>query len=125
MLKKLLAVVGITAALLAVSVGGLAAAPMPEGLAAETLPAPVAETVVLGTLGAELSAQTYQTSTTPQLDTETIMEGVNEGVSYGFDFANAFMPLVIILVGFAVAGGVIGLLVKIGPQIGRMIKNAF
>mgnify|MGYP000853422439 CR=1 FL=1 len=87
--------------------------------------APLAETVVLGTLGAELSAQTYQTSTTPQLDTDSIMEGVNEGVTYGFDFANAFMPLVIILVGFAVAGGVIGLLVKIGPQIGKMIKSAF
>ena len=124
MVNKLLAVVGIAAAMLAVSVGGLAAAPL-DGEATAPLAVPLAETVVLGTLGAELTAQTYQTSTTPQLDTETIMEGVNEGVSYGFDFANAFMPLVIILVGFAVAGGVIGLLVKIGPQIGKMIKNAF
>ena len=115
MLKKLLAAVVVTVALVALSVGGIAAAP---------LDAPPAENTVLGALGAELSANQYQTMTA-ELDTQALMDGVNEGVSYGFSFANVFLPLIVIMVGFAVAGGVLGLLMKIGPQIARMIKSAF
>jgi len=95
-------------------VTGIAAAPLAG--------APIAGTVVLGTLGAELTARDMQTAT---LDSEVLMDGVNQGVEYGFTFANAFIPLIIIMVGFAVAGGVLGLLVKLGPQIAKMIKNAF
>ena len=90
-------------------------------LAGAPILAPAADTVVLGTLGAELTARDMQTAT---LDSEVLMDGVNQGVEYGFTFANAFIPL-IIMVGFAVAGGVLGLLVKLGPQIAKMIKNAF
>jgi len=117
MLKKLLAVVVVTVALVALSAGGLAAAP---------LDAPLAENTVMGTLGAGLEANHYQTATEESLlDTQALMDGVNEGVAYGFTFANVFLPLVVIMVGFAVAGGVLGLLMKIGPQIARMIRSAF
>lgn len=120
MLHKMFLAVVVAVALAVFAVGGLAAAPLDDAISA-----PPVDSVVMGTLGAELTAQTYQTTTIPELDTEAILDGVNQGVGYGFTFANAFMPLIIILVGFAVAGGVLGLLVKLGPKIASMIKSAF
>ena len=78
----------------------------------------------MGTMGARLYA-TQSSSPTVGLDTEILMEGINQGVEYGFSFATGFIPLVVVMVGFAVAGGVLGLLFRMGPQIARMIRNAF
>ena len=81
-------------------------------------------TATMGTMGARLYA-TQSSSPTVGLDTEILMEGINQGVEYGFSFATGFIPLVVVMVGFAVAGGVLGLLFRMGPQIARMIRNAF
>ena len=65
-----------------------------------------------------------QQGTVPTLDTEAIMESVNDGVAYGFEFATAFTPLITIIIGFAVAGAIIGVLFALGLKIARMIKKA-
>lgn len=93
--------------------------------AAEVLASPYAleaAPVMLHT-AVTLRATTQQTSV-PTLDTEAIMGSVNEGVSYGFQFATAFTPLITIIIGFAVAGAIIGVLFALGPKIAKMIKNA-
>ncbi|MBN1284535.1 MAG: hypothetical protein JXB47_03975 [Anaerolineae bacterium] len=121
MVRKMLLAVVVALALLPV-VGVAAAAPSGGPLAV-----PGADTVVLGTLGAELTAQDYQTATpvtVPTLDTGEIMDSVNEGVGYGFQFAGAFSPLITIIIGFSVAGAIIGLLFALGPRVAKMIKNA-
>ena len=121
MIRKLLLAIVVALALAPV-MGVAAAAPVGGPVAV-----PAAEAVVAGTLGAELTARDYQTATAvavPTLDTQEIMDSVNEGVGYGFSFAGAFSPLITIIIGFSVAGAIIGLLFALGPKVAKMIKNA-
>ena len=121
MIRKLFLAVVVVAVLLPVT--GVAAASAVDF----PIAAPVADTVIAGTLGAELYARQYLTSTpvtVPTLDTQEIMDSVNEGVGYGFSFAGAFSPLITIIIGFSVAGAIIGLLFALGPKVAKMIKNA-
>lgn len=121
MIRKLL-LAFVVALALAPVMGVAAAAP-----AGGPVAVPAAEAVVAGALGAELTAQDYQTATAvavPTLDTQEIMDSVNEGVGYGFSFAGAFSPLITIIIGFSVAGAIIGLLFALGPKVAKMIKNA-
>ena len=125
MIRKLL--LAVVVALVVAPVVGVAAAVPVGAPSGGPVAVPAAEAVVAGTLGAELTARDYQTATAvavPTLDTQEIMDSVNEGVGYGFSFAGAFSPLITIIIGFSVAGAIIGLLFALGPKVAKMIKNA-